>query len=50
MMPKLINWELVRNPFNWVLIVAVAFFGIMAIHLVTAAATGSTATKDHETA
>ena len=32
-MPQLINWELVRNPYNWVVLFLMTVFAMIALAL-----------------
>lgn len=33
-MPELINWELIKQPYNWVIVILMLAIGIYALHLV----------------
>lgn len=33
-MPKLINWALIGNPVNWVIVFSMALIGLVAIHFI----------------
>ena len=33
-MPDLINWELLRNPVNWVIVILMLTFGAFALCLI----------------
>lgn len=33
-MPRLINWELIRNPLNWVVVYLMVAFAIVALALI----------------
>ena len=33
-MPRLINWELVKNPYNWAIVWLMIAFGLIGIGLV----------------
>lgn len=34
-MPELINWDLIRNPYNWAITVLMVFFGLFLLALVS---------------
>ena len=33
-MPDLINWELMANPLNWVMVILMLSIGVFALHFV----------------
>jgi hypothetical protein len=33
-MPQLVNWELLSNPINWIIVVIMLSFGTAILHLV----------------
>jgi hypothetical protein len=34
-MPKLINWELLREPYNWLIVAAMTTFAVLVIAFLT---------------
>lgn len=33
-MPQLINWDLVKSPYNWIVVVLMTAFALMFLHLI----------------
>jgi hypothetical protein len=33
-MPDLINWDLIRNPYNWVIVILMLAIGVYALTLI----------------
>jgi hypothetical protein len=32
--PQLVNWELLRNPMNWIIVVLMLAIGSFALHMI----------------
>jgi len=37
-MPKLVNWDLLKEPANWVIVVLMLLIGVFGLKLITASA------------
>ncbi len=33
-MPDLINWELLKNPYNWIVVVLMTAFALILLHVI----------------
>jgi hypothetical protein len=38
-MDKVINFELISNPFNWIIVLVILYFAALLAHMVSVAAT-----------
>jgi hypothetical protein len=41
-MPQLINWELAKNPLNWIIVGLMLMIAVFALNFITGQAGGST--------
>ena len=33
-MPDLINWEILKNPYNWIVVVLMTAFALILLHII----------------
>lgn len=48
-MPTLVNWELLRNPVNWVIVALMVLIGTFGLHLVMKPRTAVTVPNNQAT-